>query len=61
MLNVSRPTLIQMLNQGRIPFRRVGTHRRIPFTKAMEYKRKLESDRRAALAELVAYDQEIGL
>jgi excisionase family DNA binding protein len=61
LLNVSRPTLIQMLDQGQIPFRKVGTHRRIPFTKVMEYKRKLESDRKAALAELVAYDQEIGL
>jgi hypothetical protein len=41
--------------------RKVGTHRRIPFAKALEYKRKLEADRRATLAELVAYDQEIGL
>lgn len=61
LLNVSRPTLIQMLDQGLIQYRRVGTHRRIPFAKAMAYKRELESPRRAALAELVAYDQEIGL
>jgi excisionase family DNA binding protein len=61
LLNVSRPTLIQMLNQGLISYRKVGTHRRIPFVKAIEYKRKLESQRREALAELVAYDQEIGL
>lgn len=61
LLNVSRPTLIQILEQGQIPFRKVGTHRRILFAKAMEYKRKVESDRKAALAELVAYDQEIGL
>ncbi len=61
LLNVSRPTLIQMLEQGMIPYRKVGTHRRIPFVKAIEYRRKLESDRLAALAELVAYDQEIGL
>jgi excisionase family DNA binding protein len=61
LLNVSRPTLIQMLDQGLISYRKVGTHRRIPFVKAIEYKRKLESDRLAALAELVAYDQEIGL
>lgn len=61
LLNVSRPTLIQMLDQGLIPYRKVGTHRRIPFVKAIEYKRKLESERLAALAELVAYDQEIGL
>lgn len=61
LLNISRPTLIQMVEQGLIPYRKVGTHRRIPFAKAMEYKRKLEADRKAALAELVAYDQEIGL
>jgi excisionase family DNA binding protein len=61
LLNVSRPALIQMLEQEQIPFRKVGTHRRIPFAKAIEYKRKLESDRKAALAELIAYDQEIGL
>jgi excisionase family DNA binding protein len=61
LLNVSRPTLIQMLEQGLIPYRKVGTHRRVPFAKAIEYKRKLEADRRAALAELVAYDQELGL
>ena len=61
LLNVSRPTLIQMLEEGRIPFRKVGTHRRVRMEKLMQYKRQLEADRRAALAELVAYDQEIGL
>jgi hypothetical protein len=44
-----------------VSYRMVGTHRRIPFTKAIEYKRKLEAQSRATLAELVAYDQEIGL
>ena len=61
LLNVSRSTLIQMLERGLIPFRKVGTRRLIPSEKALECKRKLEADRRAALAELVAYDQEIDL
>lgn len=61
LLNVSRPTLIQMLNQNLIPYRKVGTHRRIPFVKAIEYKKKLELQRKAALAELAAYDQELGI
>ena len=61
LLNVSRPTLIQMLEAGKIPFRKVGTHRRVRMEQLMNYKRQLEADRRAALAELVAYDQEIGL
>lgn len=61
LLNVSRPTLIQLLEEGKIPYRKVGTHRRVRMEQLMAYKRQLEADRRAALAELVAYDQEIGL
>lgn len=61
LLNVSRPTLIRLLENGRIPYRKVGTHRRVRMEKLMAYKRQLEGDRRAALAELVAYDQEISL
>ena len=61
LLNVSRPTLIQLLEEGKISYRKVGTHRRMRMQQLMAYKRQLEADRRAALAELVAYDQEIGL
>ena len=61
MLNISRPSLIQLLDEGKIEFRRVGTHRRIRFEALMAYKRRADADRRAALAELAAYDQELGL
>ena len=61
MLNISRPSLIQLLNAGKIEFRKVGTHRRVRFESLMEYKRRADADRRAALAELVAYDQELGI
>lgn len=61
LLNVSRPTLIQLLDSGTIPFRKVGTHRRIRLETLITYKRKLDGERQAALAELSAYDQEIGL
>lgn len=61
MLNISRPSLIQLLDEGRIEYRKVGTHRRIRFEKLMSYKRAADAERRAALAELAAYDQEIGI
>lgn len=61
LLNVSRPTLIQMLDAGALEYRKVGTHRRIRVDSLMAHKRKLDADRRAALAELSAYDQEIGI
>src|SRR5713226_8238966 len=61
MLNISRPSLIQLLDEGKIDYRRVGTHRRVRFEALMKYKRKAEAARRAALAELAAYDQELGI
>jgi len=61
MLNISRPSLIQLLNEGRIDYRKVGTHRRVRFEALMKFKRQAEADRKAALAELAAYDQELGI
>jgi excisionase family DNA binding protein len=61
MLNISRPSLIQLLDEGKIDYRRVGTHRRVRFEGLMKYKRHAETARRAALEELAAYDQELGI
>ena len=61
MLNISRPSLIQLLDEGKIEYRRVGTHRRVRFEALMAHKRRVDAERRAVLAELAAYDQELGL
>jgi excisionase family DNA binding protein len=61
MLNISRPSLIHLLDEAKIDYRRVGTHRRVRFEGLMKYKRVAESARRAALEELAAYDQELGI
>jgi excisionase family DNA binding protein len=60
LLNVSRPYLIELLEKGAIPFRKVGTHRRILFEDVMAYKRKIDQERLKALEELSALDQELG-
>lgn len=61
LLNVSRPYLVRLLDEGRIPFHRVGTHRRVLFKDVMTYRAESRRKRRAALDELTRLDQELGL
>jgi excisionase family DNA binding protein len=61
LLNISRRSLIQLLNEGKIESRRVGTHRRVGFEVLMRYKRQADTERRKVLKHLAAYDQELGI
>ena len=60
-LNVSRPYLVRLLDEKRIPFHRVGTHRRILFKDLMTYKAEHRRARKETLDRLSALDQELGL
>lgn len=60
-LNVSRPFLIEQLEKGVMPYRKVGTHRRVMLKDLMEYKQTMDDRRLKALDELSAIDQELGL
>lgn len=57
-LHVSRPFLIKLLEEGQIPCRRVGKHRRIRMEDVMNYKRPIDQQREAVLDQLVADAQE---
>lgn len=57
-LNVSRPFLIKLLNEGAISYRKVGTHRRIRMEDVMAYKNRIDQEREAILDQLVEDAQE---
>jgi excisionase family DNA binding protein len=52
LLGVSRPFLIELLNQDRIPFHKTGTHRRIYLKDVLEYQKRRDSNRKRILGEM---------
>jgi excisionase family DNA binding protein len=61
LLLVSRPYLISLLNAGKIPYRKVGTKRRILAEDVQAYKATERVRQRKLLDELAAESQELGL
>lgn len=60
-LNVSRPFLIGLLEEGQIPFRKVGTHRRIQFGDVLRYRQEDDRKRAAIASELSAEAEALDL
>ncbi len=61
MLNVSRPYLVQLLESEQIPYRKVGTHRRIKAADLIAYRQRDDARRRKAADELSREAQRLGL
>ena len=61
LLSVSRPFAARLFDEGRIPSRRVGTHRRALVRDVVAYRDQQKAARMAALDELAAESQRLGL
>ena len=60
-LNVSRPYVAKLLDEGVLPYRQVGRHRRIPYADLAVYKEQQRARSRVAMREMTSLSEEMGL
>lgn len=61
LLNVSRPYLVRLLDEGAIPHRKVGTHRRVRRADVLTYRARQYREAEEALQELADQAQALGI
>lgn len=61
LLNVSRPYVVKLLDEGKIPSRHVGKYRRVRFEDVMDFKKKDDLAREKVLEMLTDEAQELNL
>ena len=60
-LHVSRPYLVKLLEQGKMPFHKVGTWRRVLYQDVMNYKQKITEERLKVLGKLTSQAQDMDM
>ena len=61
LLNVSRPYLVKLVDEGSIPSRKVGVQRRLLLDDVIAYKREMYAKQLHAMTEVTKLSQEMGL
>ncbi len=59
LLNVSRPHLVKLVESGELPYRKVGSHRRLLAKDVIAYKLKTDESRLKVLGELSEQAQKL--
>ncbi|MBS9523306.1 helix-turn-helix domain-containing protein [Litoribacter alkaliphilus] len=60
-LGCSRPHFVKLLEEGKIPFTKIGKHRRVKFEDVAEYKAVQKKNQEALLQDIMKSDEDLGL
>ena len=60
LLGVSRPFMVRLLEEGRLPFHMVGSHRRIYLKDLLAYKKRRDEARHGAINRMARTEMEAG-
>lgn len=61
LLNISRPTLVRLLDDGELPHTMRGRHRRVHLRDILDYQERTRAERRRALDEMATDAEDDGL
>lgn len=61
LLGVSRPTVVSLIDAGKLPATLAGSHRRVQLSDVLAYRERHETTRRQALRDLTRVSEELGL
>jgi excisionase family DNA binding protein len=58
LLGCSRPHIVRLLEEGKIPYTKVGKHRRIKYEDIVLFKKEMKASQRTKIRELMQLDEE---
>lgn len=61
LLGCSRPHVVKLLEEGVIPFTKVGRHRRVKYEDVVAYKKRTKAEQRELLIRMMKADEESGM
>jgi len=60
-LGCSRPHFVKLLEEGKIPYIKIGKHRRIKYEDVVTFRKEMKARQRKKIQELMQLDEESGL